>query len=384
MEGLEEKEQIQDLRMIITSEALDNKEDDILKINCLCCIDLMNTLSMEERAIKLVCGFIRENTKKSVTTIPSDVYRECIKFVGSAKDFEGKLLQSASERRRAKCREILMTLLTGQEFKCENKISLFYCQCLRKEIPKHSVNASIRRSIDTYLYSYIISYFILLIYMILIYNTSDQNYISIIIILSILGFIGLISFHTFKINRLYSAFRGCAFAFNKWTIRFYIMSAIIIATFIWIAIPILIMNMHTMDQIILFIIIIIAFFIKMIFDLLLIWAFIKRLLQLLRSNGYRSTASYAPRDLSLINLIGKEVLLSGIAIICYDILIPLVIIFSLLSEEFSFLLAILLVIMFSIIEMLTVVLLFTINKKWYDMLCGTCQRGCNWCCLKVV
>eukprot|EP01084_Bolivina_argentea_P094440 169776_1 len=143
-----------------------------------------------------------------------------------------------------------------------------------------------------------------------------------------------------------------------------------------------------MDQIILFMIIIIAFFIKMIFDLLLIWALIKRLLQLLRTNqndpyGHRS-ASYAPRDMSLINLIGKEVLLSGISIICYDILIPLVIIFSLLSEEFSFLLAILLVIMFSIIEMLTVVLSFTINQKWYDMLCGTCQRGCNWCCLKVV
>eukprot|EP01084_Bolivina_argentea_P094439 169775_1 len=140
-----------------------------------------------------------------------------------------------------------------------------------------------------------------------------------------------------------------------------------------------------MDQIILFMIIIIAFFIKMIFDLLLIWVFIKTLLQVLRCAQYQNRgALFNARDLQFINLMGKEVLLSGISIICYDILIPLVIIFSLLSEEFSFLLAILLVIMFSIIEMLTVVLSFTINQKWYDMLCGTCQRGCNWCCLKVV
>ena len=374
---------VEDLRMLITNEALD-EDRNCFKTCCSCCMDLTGALTMEERVIKLVCGFIRENAKQSGSIIPSDIYRECIKFTGSAKEFESKLLKSAAEKRREKCRYIIETLSDGDEFDCERKISLIYCKCLR-EIPedRYKLNTTTRRSLDIYLYSYLIGY----LYIISSFSIASSR--PIIIIITILAYMALTSINIYRIIRLWYAFRGGYTAFSRCTKRIYIISAVFIATFICASILTLFMGWDIMDRMMLYVMISIGFFMKIIYDISLMRVFATKLLMVIKVHHRRNPMLAAPapaqfdeHDLHLIELIAKNVVLDSIGILCGDLLIPMVITLGSL-DILSLVVAILLVILLSCIEMVTVVLLFSFNEKFYNVVCKICHRGCNQCCIKV-
>ena len=90
----------QDLKLKIINEPLYHfKSSKKLSTCCLCCKDLTYPLSVEERAIKLIMGFIR---RYSSPNTPSDVYSLCIDFVGSKNNFEPEQLISNTEIRKQK------------------------------------------------------------------------------------------------------------------------------------------------------------------------------------------------------------------------------------------------------------------------------------------
>lgn len=74
------------------------------RVCCLCCRDTVGELSVEERVITLVCGFTRECFENE---LPPVIIDECVKFVGSSKDFNEMLLKSIPENRQKPRMEFL-------------------------------------------------------------------------------------------------------------------------------------------------------------------------------------------------------------------------------------------------------------------------------------
>eukprot|EP01084_Bolivina_argentea_P233774 393664_1 len=98
---------------------------------CLSCVDLVHDLTNEEREIKLICGYIRQNSRnlKFKKPVPLEIYRISANYTGK---IDIKKLKSKTEIQREQ-RKIKseMKKIRGRECKqrCHNVCQLF-CECL--------------------------------------------------------------------------------------------------------------------------------------------------------------------------------------------------------------------------------------------------------------
>eukprot|EP01084_Bolivina_argentea_P301989 521173_1 len=103
------KNKIKKLRAQITIKPLKYGRGNRCGSCCLCCTDIVSALSFEERVIKLVCGYVRENTRQY--TVPQDIYVLCIIFAGKADNFDHQQLTSMKVKQahasKNACKDIL-------------------------------------------------------------------------------------------------------------------------------------------------------------------------------------------------------------------------------------------------------------------------------------
>ncbi len=85
---------------------------------CGCCKDYEEPLSMEERTVILICGYIRENTNEYHVAI--EIFEICTNYVGASNGFSETQLQSKNERKRIeraryrkKCEDCIYCLCCG-------------------------------------------------------------------------------------------------------------------------------------------------------------------------------------------------------------------------------------------------------------------------------
>ena len=93
-----------DLQLRIVYQPLGYKKKKNCATCCLCCKDLVDPLSKEERVIKLTIGFIRIYSSKEIST---DIYSLCMDFVGEAEGFSINQLMSNTELSKVRRDEFL-------------------------------------------------------------------------------------------------------------------------------------------------------------------------------------------------------------------------------------------------------------------------------------
>ena len=118
---------VKDLKLRIINEPLKYEGKRKCADCCLCCKDLADPLSVEEKVIKLTVGFVRVFSKHE---IPSVIYSLCIDYVGDSTGFHWKQLMSNKERRQQKREECYDAVADGCDTFCES-IGCYDCYCCR-------------------------------------------------------------------------------------------------------------------------------------------------------------------------------------------------------------------------------------------------------------
>eukprot|EP01084_Bolivina_argentea_P205267 350701_1 len=90
------------LQLNVIRQPLSASKANKLATCCLCCVDLVGSLSKDERVMKLTTGYIRIHCKYEISP---DLVQLCFKYVGSENEFRWRTLNSIKQEKKEKCQE---------------------------------------------------------------------------------------------------------------------------------------------------------------------------------------------------------------------------------------------------------------------------------------